>query len=62
MSSPARTRAAVVSFVLGLALVLLVDAGVARIIGVPLIFVGIALGVAAIADPRFLESDREAGG
>jgi hypothetical protein len=49
---------AAVSFVAGLLLVLLIDAGAARAVGVPLIFAGIALGVAAIATPEFLERDR----
>jgi hypothetical protein len=52
-------RVAAVTFVVGLGLVFLVELGIARIIGVPLIFVGIALGVAAIADPEFLRADRE---
>jgi hypothetical protein len=39
--------------------VLLIDLGVARAVGVPLIFVGIALGVTAIASPSFLERDRD---
>jgi hypothetical protein len=47
-------------FVVGLLLVLLIDAGIARIVGVPLIFIGIVLGVAAIATPAFLERDRDA--
>jgi hypothetical protein len=46
-------------FVVGLLLVLLVDAGIARIIGIPLTFIGIGLGVAAIASPPFLERDRD---
>jgi hypothetical protein len=41
-------------------LVLLVEAGIARIVGVPLIFAGIVLGDAAIATPEFLASDRVA--
>jgi hypothetical protein len=41
----------------GLLLVLLVDLPIARIVGVPLMFAGIALGVAAIATPEFLERD-----
>ena len=45
-------------FIVGLGLVFLVDLGIARIVGVPLAFVGIALGVAAIASPEFLERDR----
>jgi hypothetical protein len=56
MSHP---RVAAVTFLVGLGLVFLVDLGVARIIGVPLVFVGIALGVASIADPEFLEGDRD---
>jgi hypothetical protein len=51
------TAAAIACFVIGLGLVLLVDLGVARIIGIPLTFVGIALGVRAIASPAFLEAD-----
>jgi hypothetical protein len=51
------TWAAVAAFVLGLGLVFFVDLGVARIVGVPLAFVGIALGVRAIASPAFLEGD-----
>jgi hypothetical protein len=46
-------------FVIGLLLVLLVDAGIARIVGIPLTFIGIGLGVAAIASPAFLERDRD---
>jgi hypothetical protein len=58
MSSPRLARAAAACFLIGLGLVLLIDLGVARIVGVPLTFVGIALGVAAIASPDFLEGDR----
>jgi hypothetical protein len=47
-------------FVVGLLLVLLVDAGIGRIVGVPLIFAGIGLGVTAIATPEFLADDEEA--
>lgn len=54
-----RPRVALACFVVGLALVLLVDVGVARIVGVPLTFAGIALGVASIATPEFLAGDRE---
>jgi hypothetical protein len=54
-----RPRIAFACFVAGLALVLLVDVDVARIVGVPLVFVGIALGVASIATPEFLAGDRE---
>ncbi len=46
-------------FAAGLLLILLVDAGLARLTGVPLVFAGIALGVAAIATPDFLAGDRE---
>lgn len=56
----ARPQIALACFVLGCLLVLLVEAGIARVLGVPLIFVGIALGVAAIATPEFLAGDREA--
>ena len=46
------------SFLVGLLLLLLVDVGAARVVAVPLIFVGIYLGVRAIASPGFLERDR----
>jgi hypothetical protein len=46
-------------FLVGLGLVFLIDLGIARIVGVPLIFIGIGLGVTAIASPDFLEADRE---
>jgi hypothetical protein len=46
-------------FVVGLLLIFLIEAGWARIIGVPLVFLGIALGVAAIATPEFLAGDRD---
>jgi hypothetical protein len=52
-------RIAAACFLTGLGLVFLIDLGVARIVGVPLIFVGIALGVTAIASPSFLERDRD---
>ena len=45
-------------FAAGLLLILLVELPIARIVGVPLMFVGIALGVAVIASPDFLEDDR----
>ena len=61
MTSDRLPRAAFACLVLGLGLVFLVEAGIARIVGVPLIFVGIALGVTAIADPAFLERNRDAG-
>ncbi|HEX2468022.1 MAG TPA: hypothetical protein VHJ54_07445 [Solirubrobacterales bacterium] len=51
-------RIAFGSFVLGLLLLFFVDASIARIVAIPLIFVGIALGVTAIASPTFLERDR----
>lgn len=59
MSARARTRAAVACFVIGIGLIFFVEAGIARVIGVPLMFVGIALGVAAIAEPEFLRADRQ---
>lgn len=59
MSGGRLSRAAAACFLIGLGLVLLVDLGIARIVGVPLTFVGIALGVTAIASPRFLEADRD---
>lgn len=62
MSAQRRSRVAAACFVVGCLLVLLVEAGIARIIGVPLIFTGICLGVAAIASPGFLERDRDADG
>jgi hypothetical protein len=46
-------------FLVGLAVLFLIDAGIARAIAIPLIFVGIALGVTAIASPSFLERDRD---
>ncbi len=58
----ARPRVAAVAFILGCLLVLLVDAALARIIGVPLIFTGLILGVAAIATPEFLAADRDEDG
>ena len=45
-------------FAVGLLLILVVELSIARIVGVPLMFVGIALGVASIASPDFLEGDR----
>lgn len=59
MSNARLPRVAAACFLLGLALVLLIDHGIARIVGVPLIFAGILLGVAAVASPDFLEGDRE---
>ena len=62
MTSARRAQAAAACFLIGLGLVLLVDLDVARIVGVPLTFVGIALGVTAIADPAFLKGDLEPSG
>jgi hypothetical protein len=45
------------TFVLGLLLLFFVEASIARIVAIPLIFVGIALGVTATASPEFLEQD-----
>jgi hypothetical protein len=56
----ARPYIAFVCFVIGVLLVLLIEAGIARIVGVPLMFTGIVLGVAAIATPEFLAGDRDA--
>jgi hypothetical protein len=56
----ARPYIALACFVIGALLVLLIDAGIARIVGVPLMFAGIVLGVAAIATPEFLAGDRDA--
>jgi hypothetical protein len=58
----ARPQIAFACFAIGCLLVLLVDAAIARIVGVPLMFSGIALGVAAIATPEFLAGDRDAAG
>jgi hypothetical protein len=55
----ARPQIALACFVVGALLVLLVEAPVARILGVPLMFAGILLGVASIATPEFLAGDRE---
>lgn len=59
MTADRLPRIAAACFLIGLGLVFLVDLGIARIIGVPLMFVGIGLGVAAIASPEFLERDRQ---
>jgi hypothetical protein len=59
MTRAARPLLAAACFLAGLLLVLLVEAAIARILGVPLIFAGIALGVAAIATPEFLAGDRD---
>jgi energy-converting hydrogenase Eha subunit C len=55
-----RPQIALACFVIGSLLVLLVEAPIARIVGVPLMFTGITLGVAAIATPEFLAGDRDA--
>jgi hypothetical protein len=57
-----RPRVALACFGIGCLLVLLVDAAIARLAGVPLMFTGIALGVAAIATPEFLTADRDRQG
>jgi hypothetical protein len=59
MSSDRLARVAAACFLIGLGLVLLIDLGIARIVGIPLAFAGIGLGVAAIASPGFLEADRD---
>ncbi len=56
---PRRPQVALACFVIGCLLMLLVDAAIARIIGVPLMFAGMALGVASIATPEFLAGDRD---
>jgi hypothetical protein len=56
---PERPQIALACFVIGALLVLLVEAGIARIVGVPLMVAGIVLGVAAIATPEFLTGDRD---
>jgi disulfide bond formation protein DsbB len=56
---PARPQIAAVCFVVGLLLVLLIEAPIARIVGVPLTLVGMGLGIVSIAAPDFLEGDRE---
>jgi disulfide bond formation protein DsbB len=48
-------------FLAGLLLILVVELPIARIVGVPLMFAGIALGVAVIASPDFLERDHGSG-
>jgi hypothetical protein len=59
MSDAALTRIAAACFLVGLGLVFLVELGVARIVGVPLIFIGIALGVRVTASPDFLAGDKD---
>jgi hypothetical protein len=58
--TPARPYIALACFVIGALLVLLIEAGIARVVGVPLMFAGIVFGVAAIATPEFLAGDRDA--
>jgi hypothetical protein len=55
-----RPYIALACFLIGALLVLLIEAGIARIVGVPLMFAGIVLGVAAIATPEFLAGNRDA--
>jgi disulfide bond formation protein DsbB len=50
-----RPQLAAATFVVGLLLVLLVEVPAARIIGIPLMLLGIGLGITAIASPDFLE-------
>jgi energy-converting hydrogenase Eha subunit C len=56
-----RPLVAAICFVVGCLLVLLIEEPLARIVGVPLMFAGIVLGVASIATPEFLAGDRDAG-
>jgi hypothetical protein len=58
--TPARPYIALACFVIGALFVLLIEAGIARVVGVPLMFAGIVFGVAAIATPEFLAGDRDA--
>jgi hypothetical protein len=59
MTSERLPQIAAACFLVGLAVLFLIDAGIARAVAIPLIFVGIALGVTAIASPAFLEEDRD---
>lgn len=59
---PSHPAVAFTWFLAGALLVFLVEAPAARIVGVPLLFAGILLGVAAIASPAFLAGDREDSG
>jgi disulfide bond formation protein DsbB len=54
-----RPQLAAACFIAGLLLVFLVELNIARIVGVPLMLVGIGLGIVSIASPDFLEGDRE---
>jgi disulfide bond formation protein DsbB len=54
-----RPQAAAACFLSGLALVFLIELPIARIIGVPLMLVGIGLGIVANASPEFLAGDRD---
>ena len=56
---PSRAVIASACFLIGCLLLLVFDDALTRIVGVPLMFAGIALGVAAIATPEFLAGDRE---
>jgi hypothetical protein len=58
--TPARPYIALACFLIGALFVLLIEAGIARVVGVPLMFAGIVFGVAAIATPEFLAGDRDA--
>jgi len=57
MSVLTSPRFAAACFIAGCLLVFLIESGVARAVGVPLIFLGIFLGVTAIASPEFLGRD-----
>jgi hypothetical protein len=52
-------QAAAACLLVGLGLVFLIELPIARIIGVPLMLVGIGLGIVSIASPDFLEGDRD---
>ncbi len=51
------SRAAAGAFTLGVALMLLFDSTTTRILGVALIFAGIALGAWSIATPEFTQDE-----
>jgi hypothetical protein len=57
--SARRPQLGLACFAIGCLLVLLVEANIARIVGVPLIFIGIFIGIAAIVTPEFLAGDRD---
>ncbi|HYZ29391.1 MAG TPA: hypothetical protein VE570_10075 [Thermoleophilaceae bacterium] len=54
-----RPQIAAACFVAGLLLVLLIDAPIGRIAGVPLVLAGMGFGIVSIASPDFLEGDRQ---